>query len=70
MWNQEEIETARREAWSFEMEVLPADWEYIGDETKNGVRYMYYRDGKGGYHYETDSGWAFKEKMKKKRKKP
>lgn len=60
----QELEKARNNAWSFPDTQPPNNARYIGYWKDGAEKYLYWRDSKGNYWFDTDRGMAFKKMMK------
>lgn len=66
--DQWELDQASRDARSFPGLSPPAGSCYIGYQRRKSEKYLYWRDSRGNYWYETEGGMEFKRLMEQARK--
>ncbi len=64
-----ELEAAREKAWSFPGLQPPENARYIGYQKIGTEKYLYWRDSRGNYWFDTEGGMAFKKEMEEIQKK-
>lgn len=64
-----ELEEAHEKARSFPGLHPPENARYIGYQKSGTQKYLYWKDSRGNYWYDTERGMAFKEIMEEARKK-
>lgn len=64
-----ELEEAYEKAWSFPGLHPPENARYIGYQKSGTQKYLYWRDSRGNYWYDTERGMAFKKSMEEAQKK-
>ena len=66
---EEQLEKARENAWSFSGLIPPNDAQLIGSVVHKDDIYNYYRDTDGNYYFDTERMRAFEKEMQEVQKK-
>lgn len=67
--DRQELEEAYEKAWSFPGLHPPENARYIGYRKSGTQKYLYWRDSRGNYWYDTEGGMEFKKRMEEVQKK-